>query len=126
MMDAPGPIPPDSESAQRTPRSTPELRSLSARRLMLFLGLAVVVLLAYLLRGVLVPLFLAFLLAYALDPFVDRLDAADVPRSRGGIIVMFAMFGLIVVVLVFAVPMFIDELRAAAADLPSELEALEA
>jgi predicted PurR-regulated permease PerM len=112
-MEAPDPVP-------------PEVRSLSARQLMLFLGLLVIVPLVYLLRGVLVPLFLAFLLAYALDPLVDRLEAARVPRALGAIAVMFAILGLIVVLLVFAVPMFVDELRAAAADLPSELSALEA
>jgi predicted PurR-regulated permease PerM len=112
-MEAPEPVP-------------SEVRSLSARQLMLFVGVTVVVLLAYLLRGVLVPLFLAFLLAYALDPLVDRLEAAKVPRPLGAMVIMFAIFGLFVVLLIYAVPMFIDELRAAAADLPSELQALEA
>lgn len=104
----------------------PEVRSLSARQLMLFVGAVIIALLAYLLRGVLVPLFLAFLLAYALDPFVNRLEAAKVPRPLGAIAVMSAIAGLIAALLIFAVPMFIDELRAAAADLPSELQALEA
>ena len=39
----------------------------SFRRKMIFLAVVLVLGLAYLLRGVLVPLFLAFLLAYALD-----------------------------------------------------------
>src|ERR1700727_2983308 len=86
----------------------PEVRSLSARPLILFVGAVVIALLAYLLRGVLVPLFLAFLLAYALDPFVDRLEAAKIPRPLGAIAVMSAIAGLIAAVLVFAVPMFID------------------
>jgi predicted PurR-regulated permease PerM len=93
---------------------------------MLFVGVVVIVLLAYLLRGVLVPLFLAFLLAYALDPIVDRLEAARIPRPLGAIALMSAIVGLIAILFVYAVPWFIDELRAAAADLPSELAALEA
>jgi predicted PurR-regulated permease PerM len=104
----------------------PEIRSLSARQLMMFLGVIVIVLLAYVLRDVLVPLFFAFLLAYALDPLVNRLEAAKVPRPLGAIGVMATILGLIAAFLIFAVPLFIDELRAAAADLPSELEALEA
>ena len=44
-----------------------------------------VVALAYVLRGVLVPLFFAFLLAYALDPFVDWLEARKVPRALGAL-----------------------------------------
>ena len=46
--------------------------------------------LAYLLRGVLVPLFFAFLLAYALDPFVDWLEARRIPRTLAAPIVMLA------------------------------------
>ena len=55
----------------------------SFRRKMIFLAVVLVLGLAYVLRGVLVPLFLAFLLAYALDPFVDRLEALRVPRPLG-------------------------------------------
>jgi predicted PurR-regulated permease PerM len=80
---------------------------------------------AYVLRGVLVPLFFAFLLAYALDPFVDWLEARKVPRTLAAPVVMFAIAGLLALVVVFAVPMFIDELRAAATDLPSQLQGLE-
>jgi predicted PurR-regulated permease PerM len=65
------------------------------------------------------------LLAYALDPFVDWLEARKVPRGLAAPFVMFAIAGLLVLVLVFAIPMFIDELRGAAADLPAQLQGLE-
>ncbi|HEY4011730.1 MAG TPA: AI-2E family transporter [Polyangiaceae bacterium] len=81
--------------------------------------------LAYLLRGVIIPLFFAFLLAYALDPFVDWLEARRVHRAVAAPVVMLAIAGLLVLVLVFAVPMFFDELYAAAADLPFEFKGLE-
>jgi predicted PurR-regulated permease PerM len=106
--------------------SRPDPRSYSARALLLALGIGVALFVAYALRGVLVPLFLAFLLAYALDPFVNRLEAMKVPRALGALAVMAVIAGLITIVLGFAVPMFIDELRGAAAELPSELQALEA
>jgi len=93
---------------------------------MVALGFSAAVLLAYLLRGVLIPLFFAFLLAYALDPFVDKLEALRVPRTIGALAVMTAIFGLAVVVLIYAIPMFIDELRAAATELPSQVQSLEA
>jgi predicted PurR-regulated permease PerM len=92
----------------------------------LVIGAAAVALaFAYILRGVLVPLFFAFLLAYALDPFVDWLEARKVPRSLAAPIVMLAIAGLLTLALVFAIPMFIDELRAAATELPSELKGFE-
>jgi predicted PurR-regulated permease PerM len=89
------------------------------------LGIFAVLWLAYLLLGVLVPLFFAFLLAYALDPFVDWLEARRVPRGLAAPLVMLAIVGLFTLVLVYAIPMFLDELREAAADLPSQLQRFE-
>jgi predicted PurR-regulated permease PerM len=80
---------------------------------------------AYLLRGVLIPLFFAFLLAYALDPFVDWVEAKKVPRSLAAPLVMLAIAALFVVVVVFAIPMFVDELEAAAMDFPAQVRGLE-
>ena len=98
----------------------------SFRRKMIFLAAVLVLGLAYLLRGVLVPLFLAFLLAYALDPFVDRLEAMRVPRPLGAILVMLGIAGLVSVVLVYAVPLFVDEMRDASSMLPDQIHHLQA
>jgi len=97
----------------------------SFRRKLIFLVVVLVLGLAYLLRGVLVPLFLAFLLAYALDPFVDRLEALRVPRPLGAILVMLGIAGLVSVTLVYAVPMFVDEVRDASSAIPEQVHALQ-
>ena len=81
--------------------------------------------LAYALRGVLVPLFFAFLVAYALDPFVDWLADRRVPRSIAAPIVTITIVGALVTILAYAVPMFVVEVRTAAADLPSQLRGFE-
>lgn len=93
-----------------------------------FAGLALVVAavaLAYVLRGVLIPLFLAFLLAYALDPLVDRLEAIRVPRAIGALVVMLGIFAGIFFLILFAVPMFVDEIREVAAELPNNVKSLQ-
>ncbi|CAN5687087.1 AI-2E family transporter [soil metagenome] len=95
------------------------------RRILIALGIAAALGLAYMLRGVLLPLFFAFLLAYALDPAVDRLEVLKVPRPLGAIIVMLGLSTVVVVGLVFVVPMFIDEFRAATAELPTQLAGLQ-
>ncbi|HZU82672.1 MAG TPA: AI-2E family transporter [Polyangiaceae bacterium] len=95
------------------------------RRVVGFAAATAIVLLAYLLRGVLIPLFFAFLLAYALDPFVDWLEARRVPRTLAAPVVMLTIAGLLALVLIFAIPMFIDELHSAAAEMPAELKSLE-
>jgi predicted PurR-regulated permease PerM len=98
----------------------------SFRRKMIFLAVVLVLGLAYLLKGVLIPLFLAFLLAYALDPFVDRLEALRVPRPLGAILVMLGIAGLCTVVLVYAIPLFVDEMRDASSELPAQIRSLQA
>jgi predicted PurR-regulated permease PerM len=93
---------------------------------MLMIGGTLIIAFAYILRGVLVPLFFAFLLAYALDPFVDRMEALKIPRPVGAMVVMLGIFSLFILVLVYAIPLFLDELRAAATALPAQLQELEA
>lgn len=98
----------------------------SFRRKMYFLALVLVIGLGYTLRGILVPLFLAFLVAYALDPFVDRLEVLRVPRPLGAILVMLSLAGLLTVVLIYTIPLFIDELSEASATLPEKIRGLQA
>lgn len=97
----------------------------SFRRKMIFLAAVLVLALAYVLRGVLVPLFLAFLLAYALDPFVDRLEALRVPRPLGAILVMLGIGALFTLVLIYAIPMFVDEVTDASRTVPDKVRALQ-
>jgi predicted PurR-regulated permease PerM len=97
----------------------------SFRRKMIFLAVVLVLALAYVLRGVLVPLFLAFLLAYALDPFVDRLEVLRVPRPLGAILVMLGIAGLFTVVLIYTIPLFVDEVTEASATVPDKLRRLQ-
>src|SRR6185312_15944098 len=106
------------------PPSTP-FAGQSFRRGIFFASIAAGLGLAYVLRGVLVPLFFAFLLAYALDPFVDWFEARRVPRSLAAPVVMLLIAALFTLILMFAIPMFLEELRAAGAELPTQLGKLE-
>jgi predicted PurR-regulated permease PerM len=85
-----------------------------------------VIAVAYLLRGVLAPLFFAFLVAYALDPAVGRLERSGVPRGVGAALIMTAIASGFVLVVIYAVPMFADQVRATATELPAKLLGLEA
>lgn len=118
--------------AQMSPRrSSPDASGASPpteknfRRAMMLVAALLSIAVAYVLRGVLVPLFFAFLVAYALDPFVDRLEEMKVPRPAGALMVMLGIVVLLVTILFVAVPHFVDELRAAATEFPSQLQNLE-
>jgi predicted PurR-regulated permease PerM len=105
---------------------TPDpVSSASPRRLIVAAAVVTMLVLTYLLRGVLVPLFFAFLLAYALDPFVDRLELLKVPRAVGAILVMTLITGVGITILVSAVPYLIDEFRLAGEQLPEQMRALK-
>ena len=93
---------------------------------MIFLAVVLVLALAYVLRGVLVPLFLAFLVAYALDPAVDRLEALRIPRPLGAILVMLGIAALFTLVLIYAIPIFIDEVTDAWRTVPDKVMSLQA
>jgi phosphoribosylaminoimidazole-succinocarboxamide synthase len=97
----------------------------SPKRILFLLGVVTSIALVYLLRGVLVPLFFAFLLAYALDPIVDRLELLKVPRTVGALLVMVLMCGITVTALILAVPYVIDEFRLAGEQFPEQMRALK-
>lgn len=97
----------------------------SPRRLVFIVGLVTGLALIYLLRGVLIPLFFAFLLAYALDPLVDRLEAVKVPRSVGAMLVMTLICGASITAVILIVPYLIDEFRLAGDQLPEQMRALK-
>lgn len=105
--------------------ATPHRVSPALQRTLVLGGLVASLALAYVLRGVLIPLFFAFLLAYALDPFVDWLEARKIPRSLAAPVVMLAIAGTLATIVIVAFPVFVDELRSAAADLPQQMQGLE-
>jgi len=85
-------------------------------RWVLWLGLALAgAWLLYTLRGVLAPVFFAFLIAYMLDPLVDRIEQSRLLRGRAygravGIAVILAGFFAIAAVGIFiVVPMVYEE-----------------
>jgi predicted PurR-regulated permease PerM len=106
------------------PPSTPSVGPVFRRGVAIAM-VAALVALAYVLRGVLVPLFFAFLVAYALDPTVDWFEAKRVPRAIAAPVVMLAIAGVLALVFAFAVPLLIEELHAAASDAPAQFERLE-
>lgn len=82
------------------------------------LALAVVL---YLVRGVLPPVLSALALAYLLDPLVDRLEAREVPRSAG-ILVLLLIAGVVIGAgTLLVVPAVLADLAELARQLPRAL-----
>ena len=79
---------------------------------------------AYWLRDVLTPIFLAFIIAYILDPVVDRLEAWKVPRPLGIAIVLGGTLVALVVFLALVLPSIVAEVAGVIQELPRQLAAL--
>jgi predicted PurR-regulated permease PerM len=96
------------------------------RGLYVVLGGVLAAALLYWLRGILTPIFLAYAIAYLLDPIVDRFEAWRFPRPVGIAIVLggaVAVFGSFVAI---ALPGILSEVSSVVAELPSKgLSALE-
>lgn len=88
--------------------------------------LALVGLLIWALRGVLTPVFFAFLIAYMLDPLVDRFEARKIPRGIGIAVLLTAVLGALGLFLLLAVPSIVRDAADFMHELPRQLSALEA
>jgi predicted PurR-regulated permease PerM len=78
----------------------------------------------YWLRDVLTPIFLAFSLAYILDPLVDRLEAWRVPRPAGIALVLVGTLGAVALFLGLVVPGIAADVAGVIRELPQQLAAL--
>ncbi|MDX1674357.1 MAG: AI-2E family transporter [Longimicrobiales bacterium] len=64
------------------------------------------------LGSLLAPFVLAFILAYVLDPLVDRVEALGVPRSPGIILLSLPVAGALAALLFFGVPALAQQLES--------------
>jgi predicted PurR-regulated permease PerM len=78
----------------------------------------------YWLRDVLTPIFVAFSLAYILDPLVDRLESWRVPRPAGIAIVLVGVLGAVALFLGLVVPGIAADVASVIRELPQQLAAL--
>ena len=78
----------------------------------------------YWLRDVLTPILLAFIIAYVLDPVVDRLEAWHVPRPAGIAIVLGGTLGALILFLALVLPGIAADVAGVIQELPRQLGAL--
>lgn len=103
---------------------TPRRQLVLPRAFYVVLGIAAGGYFLYALRSVLTPLFLAFAIAYVLDPVIDRLEAAKIPRPAGIAMVLVAGLGLIAAFIALVLPVVAGEVASVASELPGKIAAL--
>jgi len=80
--------------------------------------------LLYWLRSVLTPLFLAFSIAYVLDPVIDRFEAWKVPRPAGIAIVLVGLLGAVSAFIALVLPVVASDAATVARELPGKISQL--
>lgn len=80
--------------------------------------------LLYAARSVLTPLFLAFAIAYVLDPVIDRFEAWKIPRPAGIAIVLLLLLGSIAAFVALVLPVVASDVAAVASELPKKISGL--
>lgn len=104
--------------------NAPSSPPLFPRWLLVLAGIGAVLGLFYLLQNVLTPIFVAALIAYMLDPLVDRLEARKIPRAAGIVVVLFVFLLLATAVALLVIPGVVREVVLFAKELPEKLERL--
>jgi len=103
---------------------TPRREIALPREFYVVLGVAATGYLVYELRSVLTPLFLAFAIAYVLDPVIDRFEAWKIPRPAGIAIVLFVLFGSLATFIALVLPTVASDVATVASELPGKISAL--
>jgi predicted PurR-regulated permease PerM len=103
---------------------TPRREIALPRAFYVVLGVLATAYVLYWLRSVLTPLFLAFAIAYVLDPVIDRFEAWRVPRPAGIAIVLVCLLGSIAAFIALVLPVVASDVMAVARELPGKTQAL--
>jgi predicted PurR-regulated permease PerM len=113
-------VPRYSRAVDETPRREIAL----PKEFYVVLGVALSGYLLYTLRAVLTPLFLAFAIAYVLDPVIDRLEAWKLPRPAGIAIVLVTALAVITTFMALVLPGVASDIASVASELPGKIGAL--
>ncbi len=103
---------------------TPRREIAFPREFYVVLGVAATGYLVYTLRSVLTPLFLAFAIAYVLDPVIDRFEAWRIPRPAGIAIVLLLSLGSLSTFTALVLPVVASDVATVASELPAKITAL--
>lgn len=85
-------------------------------------ALLLVIVFFYTIRSVLPPFVIAFLIAWLLDPLIDRLEAHKWPRMLAVFCVFAIFLAIFAIGLIFLIPAVIDQAKQLAKDFPNYLD----
>lgn len=99
--------------------------SISTRAILKIVIIVVGVILIYVLRDVLIALFVAMVIAAALDPIVDRWQKFKIPRWVSVLVILVIVFGLIALIVFLMIPPVKNQIDQLSNNFPSILDQFE-
>lgn len=117
-VTASSPVQADLGASVAPPQPVQRREVVFSRSMRWLLALALFAGVIYALRDVLTPVFLAFAIAYILDPVVDRMEKLRVPRPLGIMVVLGALLASIALFLLLVVPSILADTAVVARELP--------
>ncbi len=99
--------------------------SVSTRAILKIVIIVVGVILVYILRDVLIALFVALVIAAALDPVVDKWQKFKIPRWASVLIILIMVFGLLGLVVFLMIPPVKNQIDQLSNNFPSILDQFE-
>lgn len=108
-----------------TATSRPTKTLLQKQAIAAMAGIAACFVFLFAFRSVLAPFILGFIVAYLLDPVVDRLEARGMKRSGGTAFVLIGFIVLLVGLGIIAVPLLQDQFNALFDALPTYVERIQ-
>ncbi|MFS4437279.1 AI-2E family transporter [Paracoccaceae bacterium GXU_MW_L88] len=98
---------------------------MTERRWWTIIGILVLGIMLWLLKGILFPFLAGMALAYFLDPLADRLERQGIKRVWATVIISLGLLSVLVVVIAFAVPLLYQQAVAFAQAAPGYLDQLQ-
>ena len=95
------------------------------KQVLFWLAMAVLLVLAILtLQEILLPFVAGLVIAYALNPLVDRIERLGLGRLLASVLIVLLLLVLFIVVLVFLAPILLRQAEQLVSSIPGELEKL--
>src|SRR3990167_2963649 len=99
-------------------KQTAQSIDISTKTLIKIVIILISLIFLYSIRQVLGILFVSFVIAAALDPWVDKMQRRKIPRGIGILLLYLAAFGIVSFVVFLLIPPISEEVRALAQDFP--------
>ncbi len=96
--------------------------SIPTSSILKLIAIVVLLLFLYVIRDIIVILFVSIVLASAFDPWVDALQRRKIPRTVGILLIYLILIGVIVSVFILLIPPITDQVKQIASSFPEYYE----